>query len=316
MFNHQRYLMLSVVAIAVILIIIALFNYVVDPYNMLGNNKTGIYYWNERQVKNAVLTYPHDGLLIGSSKTGYVNPDELACYRFYNASLRGIVPEEIYFYLRKYLRNEKLVLIGFDFYMFNEREYPPIRIKDWDDIHYSLSEYLFGIHTVDASLETLKRWKKKEPSHILRPNGQFTYPGSTSARSDNDPPHLQEKYSNVIKGVTENNFGDFSFSTRRMENVRQIKQLLEERGTPYAIFINPLNADVLSALEKIEAHSLFVSWRQEMKAIFPDIYDFSISRYSRQDGYYSEDPYHYTNATGTAFLNEIVRDFCPDRSAP
>jgi hypothetical protein len=41
--------------------------------------------------------------------------------------------------------------------------------------------------------------------------------------------------------------------------------LLEEKGIPYAIFINPLNHDVFAALQQIEAYSLFVSWQQEMK---------------------------------------------------
>jgi hypothetical protein len=101
-----------------------------------------------------------------------------------------------------------------------------------------------------------------------------------------------------------------------MSYVREIKNLLEERGIPYAIFINPLNHDVFAALQQIEAYSLFVSWQQEMKTVFPGIYDFSSSRYSARDGFYREDPYHYTNATGKAFLNEIINDFCSSGSPP
>ncbi len=63
---------------------------------------------------------------------------------FYNASMRGMVPEEMYFYLKKYLRNEKLVLIGFDFYMFNERELPLVRISDWNDLRYTKVEVPAG----------------------------------------------------------------------------------------------------------------------------------------------------------------------------
>jgi hypothetical protein len=101
-----------------------------------------------------------------------------------------------------------------------------------------------------------------------------------------------------------------------MDYVRQIKALLDEKGTPYAIFINPLNTDVLAALQNIEAHGKFISWRREMKEIFPDIYDFSEGRYSKREGFYLEDPYHYTQATGRAFLNEIIGDFCVHTSEP
>ena len=102
--DEKRYILFSGLAAGVILTLVAVFNYVVDPYNLLGNNRSGAYFVLERQVKDAILTYKHEGILLGSSKTGYVNPDELSCYQFYNASMRGMVPEEMYFYLKKYLQ--------------------------------------------------------------------------------------------------------------------------------------------------------------------------------------------------------------------
>lgn len=69
-----------------------------------------------------------------------------------------------------------------------------------------------------------------------------------------------------------------------MNYVRKIKTLLNEKGIPFAVFINPLNRDVVAALQGIKAHRQFLSWKQEMKSIFPDIYDYSISRYSAREG--------------------------------
>jgi hypothetical protein len=316
MLNYNRYLIFSGIVVGVLLILVAAFNYIVDPYNLLGNNRTGVYFWNERQIKDSILTYDHQAVLMGSSKTGYVNPDGLSCYRFYNASIRGAVPEEMFFYLKKYLRNEKLVLIGFDFYMFNEREFPLIKISDWNDVRYTLAEYLFGVHTVEASFKTLQKWKNREPIIGMKANGQFAYPGSTQAASADDAPQYKKKYNDIIKGVAKHHYGSFSFSGRRMAYVREIKKLLEEKGIPYAVFINPENLDVYDALQQLEAYSLFVSWKQEMKTIFPDIYDYSVSRYSARDGFYRDDPYHYTNATGKAFLNEIINDLYPSGSPP
>lgn len=315
--NDKRYLIFSGTVIGVLLLFVAAFNYVMDPYNLLGNNWTGVYFWNERQVKDAILTYPHEGVLLGSSKTGYVNPDDLSCYRFYNASMRGMVPEEMYYYLKKYLRREKLTLIGFDFYMFNEREFPLIRIKSWDDLRYEKTEYSLGGETVKASWKTLQKWRKKEKMHAMRENGQFDYPGASQAPARAGQEQQYEKqYQDIIRGLVQHHYHKFAFSQTRMEYVRKIKTLMEERGEPYAIFINPLNHDVLAALQGNEAYRLFLSWRKEMMSIFPDIYDYSLSRYSAREGYYREDPYHYMNATGIAFLNEMIGDFCPRESQP
>ncbi|HOX15129.1 MAG TPA: hypothetical protein PLP18_03285 [Smithellaceae bacterium] len=314
--NNKKYLIFSGMSIGVLLLFVSAFNYVMDPYNLLGNNWTGVYFWNERQVKDAILTYPHEGLLLGSSKTGYVNPDGLACYRFYNASMRGMVPEEMYYYLKKYLRREKLTLIGFDFYMFNEREFPLVRIKSWDDLRYEKAEYILGGETVKASWKTLQKWRKKEKIFGMKPNGQFDYPGSLQAATAAESQKDEKQYRDIIKGLVQHHYYKFSFSQARIEDVCRIKTLMDGRGIPYAVFINPLNQDVLAALQKEEAYPLFLKWRREMKIIFPNIYDYSQSRYSARQGFFKEDPYHYTNVTGLTFLNEIISDFCPLRLQP
>lgn len=315
--NDKRYLVFSGLAVGISLLLVAAFNYVMDPYNLLGNNRTGVYFWNERQVKDVILTYKHEGILIGSSKTGYVNPDDLSCCRFYNASMRGMVPEEMYFYLKKYLRHEKLVLVGFDFFMFNEREFPLIRIADWDDLRYGRMEYLLSAETVKSSWKTLTKWRKKEKKHGMKANGQFDYPGASEApASPGSQQQYEKQYQDIIKGLVQNHYYKFSFSQTRIDYVKKIKTLLEENKIPYAVFINPLNHDVLAALQNIDAYLLFLNWKREMKSIFPDIYDYSISRYSAREGFYRVDPFHYTNATGVAFLNEIIHDFCPEGSNP
>jgi len=316
MLSYKQYLIMSGAIVGAVLLLVAAFNALVDPYNLLGNNRTGVFFWNERQIKDAILTYDHEGLLIGSSKTGYVDPDGLTCYRFYNASMRGMVPEEMFFYLKKYLRQEKLVLIGFDFYMFNEREFPLLRINDWENVRFNKAEYLLSVHTTDASFKTLKKWKKGEPADGMKPNGQFAYPAMAQPSASVDPGQYEKQYNDIIRGLVKHHYGYFSFSRKRMFYVREIKKLLDKKGIPYAIFINPFNHDVFAALQKTEAYSLFLPWQKEMKTIFPDIYDYSVSRYSVRDGFYREDPYHYTNATGTAFLNEIIGDFCAGRSQP
>jgi len=316
MLSFKKYLFMAGFITGGILLVIAAFNAFVDPYDFLGNNRTAVYYRNERQIKDIILKYRHEGVLIGSSKTGYIDPDGLSCYRFYNASMRGMVPEEMYYYLKKYLRDEKLLLIGFDFYMFNEREFPLIRISDWDDLRYRISEYLLGVHTIDASVKTLQRWRKGEPPDGMKQNGQFAYPGLASGKTSVDSRQDEKKYNDIIRGLVRHHYGNFSYSHRRMAYVRDLKVFLDSRKIRYAVFINPYNLDVFNALQRLEAYSTFLIWKKEMKEIFPDLYDFSYGPYSGREKFYSDDPYHYTNAAGWEFLNRIIGDYCPNASKP
>ncbi|MDY6904989.1 MAG: hypothetical protein SWH61_09910 [Thermodesulfobacteriota bacterium] len=314
--NYKKYLGLSGTVIIFVVMAAALFNYIVDPCDLLGNNRIGVYSWNERQLKGeAILSYPHDAVLIGSSKVLYINPDDLFCFRFYNASLRGAFPEEIYFYLKKTLRDETLALVGFDFYMFNEREFPLVGIKDWDDLQYSVAEYLLGGHMIELSYETLEKWRKHKKAHEMKDNGQFVYhaPKGTTAA---DLALYKQQYNSAIEDLKKRHYGAVSYSEKRMAFVRKLKTFLDSSGVRYAVFINPLSEDLLAGLKETDAYDLFLSWRQEMKTIFPDIYDFSVSRYSAREGFRKVDPFHFLGSTGAAFLNEIIKDFCPETSQP
>ena len=55
--GDKKYLILSVFVVGTLLMIAALFNDIIDPYNLMGNNPNGVYFVQERQVKDAVLTY-------------------------------------------------------------------------------------------------------------------------------------------------------------------------------------------------------------------------------------------------------------------
>lgn len=310
--QHKKYLLLSGTVIVVVVMAAAIFNYVVDPCDLLGNNRVGVYSWNERQLKgDAILSFPHDAVFIGSSKAVYVNPDDLACYRFYNASLRGAFPEEMYFFLKKYLRNEKLVLVGFDFYMFNEREFPLVGIKDWDDLQYSVAEYLLGGQMTKLSYETLEKSRQHNKSNEMEDNGRFDY-HAPKGMSAADLAFYKQQYNSAIEDLKKRHYGAVFYSKKRMAYARKLKALLDNSGVKYAVFINPLSEDLLAGLKETDAYDLFLFWRQEMRSIFPDIYDFSSSRYSARDGFRKVDPFHFLGETGAAFLNEIINDFCPE----
>ena len=91
-----------------------------------------------------------------------------------------------------------------------------------------------------------------------------------------------------------------------MEYLKRIKKLLEDRNINYVIFINPLQEEVCSALQELDSYKLFIDWKEKLKILFPDIIDWSYSKYSARDYFMENDPFHYKPETGKLFLNEIM----------
>ena len=96
---------------AAILGLVGLFNWLVDPYMVFGNNRLGgIYISGEREMKlYLVRNSPHQALLIGSSKMAHTDPDSIRGYRFLNVSFSNAQPEEIISYLKNFAGKEKSI---------------------------------------------------------------------------------------------------------------------------------------------------------------------------------------------------------------
>src|SRR5262245_59355810 len=107
---------------AALVTLIATTNWRVDPFNRLGRNQLGVYSSSERDAKPKMIReYTHDGLIIGSSRITYIDPLLVRRYTLFNAGFSSAMPEEILNFLHVFAIDQKLVILGLDFLMFNER---------------------------------------------------------------------------------------------------------------------------------------------------------------------------------------------------
>lgn len=306
-----RYLKLYFALVGIYFLLAATINWTVDPYNELGRNKVGLYFTTERQAKKAIVDFPHDAILIGNSKTGMIDPSTLHCYKFYNASFDGAMPEEIYLYLKRYLTNEKIVVIGLDFEMFNERQWAVQDIEDWPEHFFGPLEYLTSFRVTRHSLLGLhKKYVLEKPAIIaesgVRKEESVAMAGAASASLPDLPPGVYD-YAEGLKILREHHFRRFLFSKQRMEYLDKIKNLLESREVNYAVFINPMNEEVQKLLLETGNHELFMRWREEIKMMFPQSGDFSTGRYEAKQYYkHARDPYHYKPGVGTEIINSLT----------
>lgn len=288
-------------------------NYAVDPYDRLGNNRIGHYLEDDRSAKiKQIQSYPHDSLLLGSSKVGFIDPTALGTdRRFYNAGFLGVMPEELLSFLRHYGAREELVVIGLDLFMFNLTFTPMIQGDRFADLAVDQGlAYLASIDTLNASLDTLWRRLSGEPVG-LEPHGQRNPWRIRQA----DAPFATPNHAKMLGELRSKHYGNFVFAEERLAVLREIRALLLERKQPHIVFLNPVNRSELALLREIPAGEGMQRLQREVKQIFPLAVDLSDSAWSGDEAYFNSDPFHYRPETGNAFMRELLKQ-CPADGAP
>jgi len=300
---HNRFVRWTVGIALSLLLGSAAWNVAADPFGLYGWERPGIYQWAERESKQTwVRRWPHDAMYVGSSRFGMIDPGALRGAVWFNAGISNAVPEELDEFLRLHLRPEMPVVLGLDFYMFNETAIPPrpsIRLT-WEDY---LFRYPLHLESLRLSWFAVRRALiGREP--LILANGQ-TNPWFFHR---NEEGAVDFDYTRELAAFRDYRYARFAFSEMRVERLRALRDWLEERGVRYVVVLNPENA-VLQR-EVVDAdpflRETFERYQREMRMLFPGLIDLSKSRYAAKKGYFYEDPQHYLPATGARFMNEVV----------
>ncbi|WP_341910709.1 hypothetical protein [Ferrovibrio terrae] len=288
-------------------------NYAVDPYDRFGNNRIGHYLEDDRSAKvKQIQAYPHDSLLLGSSKVGFIDPVSVSQQRrFYNAGFLGVMPEELLSFLRHHGAREDLVVIGLDLFMFNLSFTPMIRADRFAELAVDQGiAYLASIDTLNASLDTLMRRLSGEPVGLER-NGQRNPWRIQQA----DAPFTAPTHAKMIGELRSKHYADFVYAEERVAVLRQMRALLLERRQAHIVFLNPMNRSELALLKEIPAGAGLERLRRDMKAVFPQAVDLSDGPWSGDAAYFNSDPFHYRPETGVDFMRQLLAQ-CPADGAP
>lgn len=277
-------------------------NWRVDPFLIFENNRLGVYSWVERQFKSsAIKTYQHDAVLLGTSKTALINPDDLPMFKFFNASFSSAAPEDILLFLKQNLTQEKFVLIGLDLFTFNEKAYP---YNDSNELYRDdLLENLFSLNASKESLRTLGLHFLGRPP-LIQENGQ-RHPSP-----DNDEDSKGgEVFDARVDRIAHKYYSSFTFSEKRIVALQDIRDLLEKRGVGHKVFLNPINEKEYEALLSYpQAHTSLLTLKKELSRIFPGYVDLTLSRYSKLSYYYKDDPVHYKPHVGKWIVDEVMKN--------
>jgi hypothetical protein len=305
--RSARYVVQMLAVAAVLVSAAVVLNASVDPLNWLRASRFGLYFANDRAMKRHWIgAYPHDGILIGSSKVNWIDPRAVGRPRLFNASLNGASPEEMFEFLQEAVTSEKLVLLGLDLFMMNEKQeetenkaadapVPRIRSRTFSEWY----GYLFSLETAGLSLTAVAKAATGAPAHYAPSGNRVMPPGRTAA-----PPN-PVMYADILKVLARQHYGDFRYSERRLGIIAAIKSWADAREIRLVVFLNPINVDEAALLTSLGADRHLARFRADMRTMFPGLVDFTNS-YPQASNYFPGDPFHYLPAVGERLLEQVL----------
>jgi hypothetical protein len=263
-------------------------------------NRLGVYTSAEREFKSTEFNrFAPEAVLLGDSRAAMIDVAGLKGYRFFNAGFGSAEVEEIDDFVDRFVKDQKVVVIGFGLSGFVPLSHPvenpfrPLTLK-------RALEYILSLENLKYSERTIVDYLRHEPVDIL-PNGTYARPKWVKESDEGDAAITRSK---VLE--FRNRLMSYHFDPARLEALRHIRGTLARRGIPLLVYIPPTNADVWKELAGTGAREELNRTRREILRIFPQTVDLTESEYSAPEGFFRADAVHFRSVVGQRFLNERV----------
>lgn len=259
--------------------LVGLFNYVIDPLCVNGNHlfelKNVVQTTRDSKVIDFKNTGKIDNIILGSSRTMKVNPDDVSNYlggNSFNFSVNKALPEDHYgilLYLERIKKIPKNIVIGFDFYILNDllptdKRFLANRelnfLDNYDDSKGSfLSDYL-NIDVLKYSINSIyysyfDKKNKKNISKFDKKNG-FLYQDKNDVLIKSGNYNYTEK----IKTDSDNYFnGQYNsgkyikLSKKRIEYLIKIKEFTKKYNINLYTYLTPVHCYHLNKIKQNKA---------------------------------------------------------------
>ena len=264
-----------------------LLNYIVDPFSVTGNNLLGIplkIVSDDRTEKVVAINNMEniDNVLLGSSRVYLMNPLVLSKYIggvTYNLGV-GTAQAEDYLgfllHLEKIKKFPKVVVLGIDFYSFNDaletNKYftrnEAINFLNDNPRDLQYIDQFFSLDTTRASIKTLKSFlgvkkaKRRFDEHGASGDAStiFEYFPVDDDGVDIYARDIQRDVSSFLSKPPYTRL-----SERRFEYLRKIVELTEQRGAKLKVFITPLYGRLLDDIHAdVSLSKRMVEFKEEL----------------------------------------------------
>lgn len=300
--RSASFVTLWAVCLCVVLGGVATVNALIDPLNRLGFNRLGIFHSAEFEYKLARLPVAKfDAILIGASTIANINPDQFTETVIFNAGFSGALPEEMALFIRAnkvYLKG-KLVIMGLDFFMFNERNKSSRGGSLVSPSVDAMLKYMVSLKTMYLSTQTVMEYAKGRPPRIMG-NGARRIDDLLAGDRAYDTPHYGEHTENIVRAL----LTQYEFSSRRIAELDGLRDWARSEGIGLQVMTNPQNHEVTHAMRQAGYDASYMLYKSELRRVFPDMLDYSDE--------FSGDSYFFR--TNSMYFNEATMRLMVDRA--
>ena len=294
----------------------ALFNYSIDPLwtfchsNQYNNAQPG---FNERQLKTNRAYFcglkQYDTLLLGSSRTTYINQHDFKTMKVFNYSGVAMYPSEYKDWVKqaKEIKGSdfKTVILGVDFFGSNGGPFGQMQMNQtpkpshYLDITKSMMypyKMLFTTDTLEKSIESIKHSKKLGTIDYTRTNVKQTIHISKQ-RKEQAINHQTGLYTHQVYGA------GYKFNPKLKKYFQTLKK--ENPNTKFIIFTTPINIDLFKILVQSGRLDDYKKWLTLLVEEFGEVYDFMGVNSITQNRENYADLHHFYPRFGTLIANRI-----------
>jgi hypothetical protein len=294
MMNEKKWLKVWV-TVFLLFPLIALFNYVIDPYglnqmfsirgvNYFKKSNTGYTY---RFKTNIVMDNEFETLLLGTSRTGVMDPDVVKKYRegeafSFDAPISTIEMQyKIFKYVMEF-NDIKNLIYGVDFMSFNGSRLPKVNFKEFTQLEENIVEkkriYNFDIYfnwdTFKSSWDVIYRnitnksiivdhYRYRDGMRIFSKN-QHLYDGGNYPLQQKINDSFREFYNPVV-GVYKN----YKFSNKHLDYFRKIIEYCKEHNIKVWVYIPPMTSEHFDSFKSAGYYDKFEHFKRELVNITP-----------------------------------------------
>jgi hypothetical protein len=299
--NTKKWILIFFIPFIIGSIIIGSINYLIDPlwtfshanqYNSKQND------FNERQQKTNYIYFNRlknfDGILLGSSRTTFLNQNYFEDMNIYNYALNSMFPYEYEKYLdfAKEIKGKdfKYIIIGADFYGSNiptkhQFKNPQFYINKTKSFFYRY-KLLLSTDTLEQSKKNYKNSKQFTERYYDRYNVKYQHKISETQR--------KIRYDITIKKHLK------TFTKKHYTYNKEYKKILmrikkNHENTKIIVFTSPITANLLvSILKQDNRISDFKKWLSEIIEVFGEVHHFmSINHITTNLNNYPDDDHYY-----------------------
>ncbi len=304
-------------AVLFILLVTAGINYAIDPLWTFSNKNTFNMLqpgFNERQQKTNRALFgglqEYDYLLLGSSRSTYINQNDFAPWRVYNYASADMHPYEYkgWIEIAQKLKGDsfKGIIIGVDFWATNGRRLKRLEKGNKDPEHYFLMatkpmyrvKNLFSFESLKKSLEALQH-RFLQPGTIDYDRGNVKHTIRVGAQRKQRVSQMQKMiYAQDIYGPK---YRYDDSLQRRFEALRQ----RYDHSTFY-IFTTPVSKELFRLLQKQNMIKYYKRWLHELVGVFGKVYHFMEINGVTADPRNYPDLHHFYPEVGSMIAETVV----------